>query len=46
MKVFYTRVSTQEQKDERQKINTKDFDYVLSDKISGMVSDAEQISHS
>lgn len=37
MKVFYTRVSTQEQKDERQKINTKDFDYVLSDKISGVV---------
>jgi len=37
MKVFYTRVSTQEQKDERQKVNTKDFDYVLSDKISGMV---------
>lgn len=37
MKVFYTRVSTQEQSDERQKVNTKDFDYVLSDKISGMV---------
>ena len=37
MKVFYTRVSTQEQKDERQKINTKDFDYVLSDRISGVV---------
>ena len=37
MKVFYTRVSTQEQSDERQKVNTKDFDYLLSDKISGMV---------
>ena len=37
MKVFYTRVSTQEQSDERQKVNTKDFDYVLSDKISGVV---------
>jgi len=36
MKVFYTRVSTQEQSDERQKVNTKDFDYVLSDKISGV----------
>ena len=37
MKVFYTRVSTQEQSDERQKVNTQDFDYVLSDKISGVV---------
>ena len=37
MKVFYTRVSTQEQNDDRQKVNTKDFDYVLSDKISGVV---------
>ena len=37
MKVFYTRVSTQDQSDERQKVNTKDFDYVLSDKISGVV---------
>ena len=30
-------VSTQEQNDDRQKVNTKDFDYVLSDKISGVV---------
>lgn len=37
MKVFYSRVSTQEQSDERQKVNIKDFDYVLSDKISGVV---------
>ena len=37
MKVFYTRVSTQEQNDDRQKVNAKDFDYVLSDKISGVV---------
>ncbi len=37
MKIFYTRVSTQEQSDQRQRVNTKDFDYVLSDKISGAV---------
>lgn len=37
MKVFYSRISTEEQNDERQKLNTKEFDYVLSDKCSGTI---------
>ena len=37
MKVFYSRISTEEQNDERQKLNTKEFDYVLSDKCSGSI---------
>ncbi len=35
MKVFYVRVSTLEQKTERQRINEKDFDLVVEDKCSG-----------
>ena len=38
MRVFYSRVSTQEQSDSRQLKNTeKGFDYVLSDKCSGTI---------
>jgi DNA invertase Pin-like site-specific DNA recombinase len=36
-KVFYSRTSTAEQNDIRQLQNLSGFDYVLSDKISGMV---------
>jgi DNA invertase Pin-like site-specific DNA recombinase len=35
MKVFYVRVSTLEQKTERQRINENDFDLVVEDKCSG-----------
>ena len=37
MKVFYSRVSTSEQNDERQLQNLKGFDYILSDKCSGSI---------
>lgn len=37
MKVFYSRVSTTNQNTERQKVNTKDFDFVLEDKCSGLI---------
>ena len=35
MKVLYTRVSTIEQKTDRQRINEKDFELVIEDKCSG-----------
>jgi len=37
MKVFYSRVSTLEQNEERQLLDTKSFDYVLTDKCSGSI---------
>lgn len=37
MKVFYSRVSTQEQNDERQLQDIKGFDYIFSDKCSGSI---------
>ena len=37
MKVFYSRVSTSEQNDERQLQNLKVYDYILSDKCSGLI---------
>jgi DNA invertase Pin-like site-specific DNA recombinase len=37
MKVFYSRVSTEEQNDSRQLINLKEFDYVFTDKCSGSI---------
>ncbi|HAQ17779.1 MAG TPA: transposase [Prolixibacteraceae bacterium] len=37
MKVFYSRVSTQEQNDERQLQDIKGFDYVFADKCSGSI---------
>ncbi len=35
MKVLYTRISTFEQKSDRQTQNTKDYDYIVEDKCSG-----------
>ena len=37
MRVLYTRVSTIEQKSDRQRINETDYDLVLEDKCSGSV---------
>lgn len=37
MKVLYTRVSTQEQNSQRQTINAKDYEYVLTDYCSGAI---------
>jgi DNA invertase Pin-like site-specific DNA recombinase len=37
MKVFYVRVSTLDQKTDRQRINEKDFDLVVEDKCSGSI---------
>jgi len=37
MKVLYCRVSTLDQKTDRQKINEKDFDYTVEDKCSGAI---------
>lgn len=37
MKVFYSRISTQEQNDERQLQDIKGFDYIFSDKCSGSI---------
>ena len=37
MKVFYSRVSTEEQNDSRQLLNLKEFDYVFTDKCSGSI---------
>ena len=37
MKVYYSRVSTSQQNDERQLTNLEEFDYVLSDKCSGII---------
>lgn len=37
MKVYYSRVSTSLQNDERQLTNLEEFDYVLSDKCSGTI---------
>ena len=35
MNILYTRVSSIEQKSERQLLNSKDFDLVIEDKCSG-----------
>ena len=37
MKVFYVRVSTLDQKTDRQRINEKEFDLVVEDKCSGSI---------
>jgi DNA invertase Pin-like site-specific DNA recombinase len=37
MKVFYIRVSTVDQKTDRQRVNEKDFDLVVEDKCSGSI---------
>ena len=37
MKLLYARCSSIEQKTDRQKVNEKDFDYVLEDKCSGAI---------
>jgi len=37
MKLFYSRISTDDQNDERQLKNLKGFDYILSDKCSGSI---------
>ena len=37
MKVYYSRVSTAEQNDERQLQDLNGFDYVLTDKCSGLI---------
>jgi DNA invertase Pin-like site-specific DNA recombinase len=37
MKILYTRVSTLEQKSDRQKINEKDYQLVIEDKCSGSI---------
>ena len=37
MKVYYSRVSTEEQNEERQLQNIKGFDYVFNDKCSGSI---------
>jgi len=38
IKVLYVRVSTLEQKTDRQRVNEKDFDLVIEDKCSGTIS--------
>lgn len=38
MKVLYTRVSSIEQKTDRQRVNENDFDLVVEDKCSGVNS--------
>lgn len=37
MKVLYTRVSTLDQKTDRQRVNEKDYDLVIEDKCSGAI---------
>ena len=37
MKVLYCRVSTLDQKTDRQRVNEKDFQYVVEDKCSGSI---------
>jgi DNA invertase Pin-like site-specific DNA recombinase len=37
MKVYYVRVSTVDQKTNRQRINEKEFDLVIEDKCSGSI---------
>ena len=37
MKVLYTRVSSIEQKTDRQRVNENDFDLVIEDKCSGSI---------
>jgi len=37
IKVLYTRVSTLEQKTDRQKVNEKEYNYVIEDKCSGAI---------
>ncbi len=42
MKVLYVRISTVEQKTDRQKVNASDYDYVVEDKISGSTEFSER----
>jgi DNA invertase Pin-like site-specific DNA recombinase len=37
MKALYVRISTVEQKTDRQRVNEKDFDHIIEDKISGAI---------
>jgi DNA invertase Pin-like site-specific DNA recombinase len=37
MKALYVRISTIDQKTDRQKVNEKDFDFVIEDNVSGVV---------
>jgi DNA invertase Pin-like site-specific DNA recombinase len=37
MKVLYVRVSAIDQKLDRQKVNEKDFDFIIEDKCSGSI---------
>ena len=37
MEVLYCRVSTLDQKTDRQKVNEKDFNYIVEDKCSGAI---------
>lgn len=37
MKVLYVRISSVDQKTDRQRINESDFDYIVEDKISGAI---------
>ena len=37
MKILYTRVSTSDQKTDRQRINEKNFDIVVEDRCSGAI---------
>lgn len=38
MKILYVRVSAADQKLDRQKVNEKDFDFIIEDKCSGAIS--------
>ena len=42
MKVLYVRISTAEQKTDRQRVNASDYDYVVEDKISGSTEFSER----
>ncbi len=42
MKVLYVRISTVEQKSDRQKVNASDYDYIIEDKISGSTEFSER----
>jgi len=37
MKILYTRVSTNDQKTDRQRVNDKDFNFVIEDRCSGAI---------
>jgi DNA invertase Pin-like site-specific DNA recombinase len=43
MKVLYTRISSIEQKTDRQRIHSSEFDYIVEDKISGATEFSQRI---